>query len=135
MDRFVNSLVVKHTIKIKSLLILLCLMAVLSFVSCRYDKKDEIYGDNSCDTTLVKFEDIRLQFEQDCFGCHLPNNGTGIVLHDYESLKSFADSNSTLLLGVTDHTFGSPMPKGGNKWESCRVEKLKAWINQGMKKQ
>jgi len=25
------------------------------------------------------------------------------------------------------------MPKGGEKWSECRVNKLKAWINQGMK--
>jgi hypothetical protein len=26
------------------------------------------------------------------------------------------------------------MPKGGEKWSECRVNKLKAWINQGMKR-
>lgn len=103
------------------------------FCSCKYDKQDELYGSNTCDTAIVHYEDIRLQFEQDCFSCHLAGNSTGVEFYDYSSLKKYAEQRKSLLIGVTNHTLGSPMPKGGEKWAECRVNKLKAWINQGMK--
>lgn len=104
------------------------------FGSCKYDKQDELYDLNECDTTVIYYEDIRLQFEQDCFGCHLAGNGTGVEFYDYTSLKNYAEQRKSLLIGVTNHTSGSPMPKGSEKWSECRVNKLKAWINQGMKR-
>lgn len=102
--------------------------------SCKYDKHEELYGSNTCDTAVIKYEDIRPQFEQDCFGCHIAGNGTGVEFYDYSTLKNYAQKRRSLLIGVTNHTLGSPMPKGGGKWAECRVNKLKAWINQGMKK-
>lgn len=112
---------------------ILLFLIVGIFESCKYDKQEELYGSNNCDTTVVVYEDIRSQFEQDCYNCHLAGNGTGVEIFDYTSLSSYAQKRGSLLMGVTSHTTGSPMPKGGGKWSECRVNKLKAWINQGMK--
>ena len=102
--------------------------------SCNYHKQDELYGNTTCDTAQIGYTIIQNQLEQQCYACHTASAPSGnVVLYDYNSLKTYASNSKSTLLGALKHTTASPMPKGGQKWDACAINKLEAWINQGMK--
>jgi len=104
------------------------------FSSCYYDKQDELYGVNTCDTAQINYASIQSRLEQQCYACHTASAPSGnVVIYDYNSLKSYVLNSKSTLLGAVKHTTASPMPKGGQKWDVCDITKLEAWINQGMK--
>ena len=109
-----------------------CLLMV--FTSCTYDKQDDEYGKNTCDTSNIGYVDIQNRLETQCYGCHTESAPSGnVVMYDYNSLKTLVNTDKSTLLASINHTYASPMPKGGQKWDVCSIEKLEAWINQGMK--
>lgn len=104
------------------------------FTSCTYDKHEDEYGKRSCDTSTIQYVDIQNRLETQCYGCHTESAPSGnIVMYDYSSLKTLVNNDKSTLLASIKHTTASPMPKGGQKWDVCAIEKLEAWINQGMK--
>jgi hypothetical protein len=112
----------------------LLLMYVMVTTSCKYDNKEDLNGKSSCDTSVVTYENIKKPLEQQCYGCHSGGfPGGNVSLQDYQSLKTYATQNRRILLGAVKHDGASPMPKGGQKWDACTIQKLEAWINQGMK--
>ncbi len=109
-------------------------LITLTFQSCYYDKADELYGEQVCDTAQVNYSGIQSKLEQQCYGCHTASAPSGnVAIYDYNSLKIFVNASKSTLLGSVKHTTASPMPKGGQKWDACTINKLEAWINQGMK--
>lgn len=109
-----------------------CLLLV--FNSCTYDKQDLEYGKNNCDTANIRYVDIQNRLETQCYGCHTESAPSGnVIMYDYSSLKTLVNKDKGTLLASIKHTTASPMPKGGQKWDVCNIEKLEAWINQGMK--
>lgn len=109
-----------------------CLLSVLT--SCTCDKQDEQYGKITCDTSNVQYRDIQIRLETQCYGCHTESAPSGnVIMYDYQSLKTLVNNDKGTLLASIKHTTASAMPKGGQKWDVCNIEKLEAWINQGMK--
>ena len=109
-----------------------CLLWVVT--SCTYDKQDLEYGKNTCDTSSIRYVDIQNRLETQCYGCHTESAQSGnVVMYDYNSLQTLVNKDKSTLLASIKHTYASPMPKGGQKWDMCNIEKLEAWINQGMK--
>lgn len=109
------------------------MFAIVAFDSCYYDKSEELYGKVSCDTTAVTYaSNIAPIINRDCAGCHSPS--AGISLYDYTSVKNYMTSNLPVLMGsVKQDGTASNMPKGGSKISACEINKLEAWVNQGMK--
>jgi hypothetical protein len=104
--------------------------------SCYYDKSNELYGKGSCDTTTSTYStSISPTINRDCAGCHSGSNpSAGISLYDYASVKNYMTQNRLRFMGsVKQDGTASNMPKGGSKISVCEINKLEAWVNQGMK--
>jgi hypothetical protein len=112
------------------------IFALVVFDSCYYDKSEELYGKGSCDTTTVAYaSNIAPIINRDCAGCHSGGSpSAGISLYDYTTVKNYMTSNRSVLMGsVKQDGTASNMPKGGSKISACEINKLEAWVNQGMK--
>ena len=93
---------------------------------------------NTCDfdTISVSCGGSQVSYKQEispilqasgCVGCH----GAGsVTLSTYEGVATVA-TNGRLLGAVTHDPAFLPMPQGGAKVDSCNIENIKAWINQG----
>ncbi len=105
---------------------------LITISSCYYDKKEELYGPNKCNTTgLTYTKDISVLVNQSCVGCHNASNpSAGIQLHDYVSVVDCI-KNGKFVGSVKQDGTASNMPKGGSKWGSCELSKLDAWIQGG----
>lgn len=104
--------------------------------SCYYDKSESLYGVTKCDTTTVTYSGLVSPIiQRDCAGCHTGSGASaGIQLYDYNSVKNYMTNNKSRLLGsIKWDGSASNMPKGGNKWSTCNINTLEAWVNQGMK--
>lgn len=90
-------------------------------------------GYGGCSTTNMSFtNDIVPILKQNCIGCH---GGTspqaGINLSSHSSVVAMAQSGK--LLGSVNHDPGFiAMPPAGNGLPACSIDRLKAWIDQGM---
>lgn len=108
-----------------------CMIYVLS--SCYYDKEELLYGIEKCDTVNVKYSvQIVNTLTANCLSCHGgdASAGAGIRLGTYDEVKAQAVSGT--LLNVISHNPGfSQMPKGGAKLPNCRIEEIRAWIQNG----
>lgn len=124
-----------RTINRKSMLPLLGMAAFLLIMasSCYYDNEEYLYPDPTpCDTTNVTYSgSVAPVMAANCNGCHsTASPSAGIITDNYNSLKSIAESG--VLQGAINHQSGySPMPKGGNKLNSCDLTKIDVWINAG----
>jgi hypothetical protein len=124
----------------KGLLSLIIPIIAILLGSCAYHNEEDLYSDNSnsCDTSNVTYSGTVLPVLQaSCLGCHATAvnafDGGGVDLEDFESFKTRIGDGS--FMGVITHSGGYPqMPKGGAKLDTCTVTKIKAWIDQGMKK-
>lgn len=86
----------------------------------------------TCDTTNISFStDIQPILNTHCVGCHSSSfAAAGINLDNYTGVKAVVDNGK--LYGSITHANGySPMPKNGNKLDSCSILKVEAWINMG----
>lgn len=109
-------------------------LGTLLISSCNYHKQDEYYGRTTCDTAQIGYVNIQDRLEQQCYACHTASAPSGnVIIYDFNSLKTYVLNSKSTLLGAVKHTTASPMPKGGQKWDACDINKLEAWINQGMK--
>jgi hypothetical protein len=109
------------------------LIILLAFLasSCYNDKRENLNpqlpaNDNTsaCDTTTVTYtKDIQPILNSSCTGCH----GTGSVNH---SLNTFSDAKSHNDNIITRISNGS-MPQGSSQLSDCKINKFKAWKNQG----
>ena len=66
-----------------------------------------------------------------CAGCHSGPTASGnIVLTSHAGVKTVAE-NGRLLGAITWANGYQRMPKGSNQLSDCKIEKIKAWINDG----
>ena len=86
-----------------------------------------------CDTTAVTFSgDVYPIMQAQCLVCHNDNRQDGGVnLDSYDLIK--ARGSNGKLMGTIEHQAGyNPMPPSGVKIDQCFIDKLNAWINDGM---
>jgi hypothetical protein len=123
------------------------LVLVLLFSNCVFKKADKDYAvvvtPPACDTANVSFANKVLPFlTSNCTqsGCHnSTDQANGMVLDTYDGAKAVAlnkKSGISRLIGsinqwTTPTTFYA-MPKGGSKLDSCSINKVTAWVNQGL---
>lgn len=115
-----------------TLILLLALMA-----GCYYESEEQLYSGSGtpCDTASVTYSGtIKPIIANNCLACHssIDHNaqGGGINLEEYSSLKMLAEQG-TLLKAVTHQSGYSPMPKGGEKLDTCTIQKISTWIEKG----
>ena len=113
---------------------LIIFIITLTISSCYYDKEDLINPVNAnCDLNAVTYQGtvVALLQSNGCLGCHSGSTPSGnISLAGHNNVKVVAQNGK--LYGVINHSPGySPMPQGGNKMNSCAINKIKAWIDAG----
>lgn len=87
---------------------------------------------SSCDTSAFNYNaNVAPILSTWCVGCHSSSNsGGGIVLSDYNSVKSVAANGK--LFGSIDHQPAYfPMPKNSAKLDGCKLKVIKKWIDSG----
>nr|MBS0037020.1 hypothetical protein [Saprospiraceae bacterium] len=87
-----------------------------------------------CNLENVSYSmDIRPILENGCIGCHNPDNPSGGVnLDSYTGVKVAAESGR--LFGAVNWSPGYVnMPFGGIQISECKIDKIQAWIDQGIK--
>ncbi len=128
--------------KIKIQLFVLSLAIAVGLASCSKDNEEDLYGNNEddngdngalCDTENVSFANqVWPVIESSCISCH---SGAapigGYRMGNYTELVETI--NTGRFLGAIKHESGySPMPQGGPKLDDCTIEKIEAWIDDGM---
>lgn len=106
------------------------LLFLLTTSSCYYDKEEDLYGINDCNTeNLTYSNNIEKIMSTSCAvsGCHV----TGTQLNSYETysvLKQDVDNGTILARVINDKT----MPPG-TPLEECDFKTIDNWIKQGAK--
>ena len=108
------------------------------FVSCYYDKEEEIYPEVlvyvDLDTVVVSYAaDIEPIINNECYSCHSGNNAqAGVKLDGYTNFSSYALKPNSNLLAVIKHQPGfSPMPQPLGKLSNRSINMIEKWINDG----
>jgi cytochrome c553 len=112
------------------------ILGLLLFAGCTYHNEEDYFADSNdtCNTNNMSFQtDIQPILQSSCVSCH--NSGFasgGINLEGFENVKPLAQSG--LLSKVINHANGVPaMPMNTDKLSDCTINKIDAWIEQGVK--
>jgi mono/diheme cytochrome c family protein len=108
------------------------LLAGALLFSCSYKNEEELYPVvEGCDTLSVSYNQRILPILQDnCLGCHSGASPSGDVnLDSYASVWPYIQ-NGSLLNAIRYNNLASPMPPSG-KMNTCNIDLIAAWINQG----
>jgi len=92
---------------------------------------DTTSTDTICDTADVSYATtiVSILTDNGCVGCHSSGR---VMLNTHANVKHWADNDT--LLGAVKHESGfMTMPPSGTPIDSCAIERLEAWINQGTK--
>jgi hypothetical protein len=86
----------------------------------------------TCDTTNVTYSGyIAPLLSANCVGCHSGGAPSGnILLNSHAGVQEVA-LNGRLLGAITWANGYQQMPKGSAKLSDCKINKIKAWINDG----
>jgi hypothetical protein len=127
---------------LKNILFFLVTTSLLG--SCTYEKAEDLNPvvidttqTTTCDTTSITFNNtIKPLFIAKCgtdnSSCHKDeNSSSGIPLLEYPSVVGQVDVGK-LLSSVTRDGNAEEMPQGQPKLDDCSINKIRAWINQGM---
>jgi len=113
--------------------IVIFIISMIVLAGCYYDKEDLLYPQSNCDTansTYLTAVQPALQ-TYGCIGCHSGSAPSGnILLNTYANVKTYVQNGK--LYGSITHSAGySPMPQGGNKMNTCVINKIRTWIDAG----
>ena len=103
----------------------LCLLVT----SCYYDKEDELYGTNNCDTSLVSFSnDILPIINNSCatVGCHVQGGGGVGIFENHTQIKSKVDDGSFNQRVVVQQDMPPSSPLS-----DCQIAHIQQWIIEG----
>jgi cytochrome c5 len=114
-------------------ILLLAAMAIFA-VACYWEDEETLYPEPEiCDTLDVSFaEDVAPILSNNCYMCHsnanAPDFTFGFSLEDYEDVAAA----SSLIVDAINHKEGiTAMPKNGDKLDTCTINTIEAWVNQG----
>lgn len=118
-------------------LFLICLGLLIALSACTYDSLEELKKVEVCDTTNVNFnKDIVPLMEQKCgvnSSCHsATGSDSDVSLANYDDLTAVVSTGQFLGAVLHDSNY-EPMPKDEGILEECKINTIKAWINQGLK--
>ena len=112
------------------------LFLILVFVAfgCYWENEETLFSETlQCDTLSVSFAgDVVPILISNCYDCHSNQNAPdftfGIAFEDYEDVAA----SSTQIVGAIKHLDGFPeMPRNRAQLDSCRINIIEAWVNQG----
>lgn len=115
----------------------MALLILLAMNGCYKDKAEKLYpGGTVCDTAAMKYAvNIQPILTSSCAvsGCHTTAGKASAGGYAYDSYAETKVSvtNGKLLLSIKHLSGASQMPKGGAQMESCNINKISAWVNQG----
>lgn len=110
--------------------------------SCYKDNEQDVYqnwNNSPCDTAAVSYSaSVAPIMQSACLGCHgnssFATAGADINLEGYTNLSSvIGNIQATFIGSIMQDGSASKMPKGGTKLDDCSINKIKAWIVQGLK--
>lgn len=121
-------------------------LLLLFFSSCYYDNVSELHPESglteSCDSTAVTYtKDVQPILASYCGtgndNCHSQNNtAQNPSLASYTDVSNLVnvDAGEQLVKSITheDPTNFPPMPQDGGKLSDCKINLIRAWINQGL---
>lgn len=110
------------------------IICTIAFAGCYYDKEDLLYPQTgACDTANSTYTTVVQPALQTygCIGCHSGSAPSGnILLNTYVNVKTYVQNGK--FYGSITHSAGYvAMPQGGNKMNTCTINKIKAWIDSG----
>lgn len=120
--------------------VLALLAGVFLAASCVSENEEELYPppeqSNCLPDTVSFFRDIQPILQTNCLGCHNEANhtfsGAGILLEGYDNVKAYIDANGDRFYNSVAHIGDAePMPYLQDRIESCSVQKIEAWYNNG----
>jgi len=118
-------------------LLRICFLTISIFAlkSCYYDVEEEILPQPDCETTEVSYSLVVSPIIlTNCFFCHSEANkaiGANISLEGYQNLKIKADDGTLICAIKRLACAASPMPLGAEKLESCFINQIVAWVDEG----
>ncbi len=126
----------KNSYLIFKLNILLISIILILFSGCTWHNEVEYFGSetDSCSTENMSFTaNVNPIIQNSCISCHSSGYASGGVnLEGYENIKPYAQSGE--LMKVIKHESGvSPMPQNSDKLPECTINKINAWVEQGIK--
>ena len=106
----------------------------LLFSSCTYNNEVDYFkvSTNQCDTINMSFQtNVYPVINTNCVNCHGNSGASGhINLEGYSNVKT----NLTVMMKAIKHQTGvPPMPLNAAKLSDCDINKISAWIDQGLK--
>jgi hypothetical protein len=128
--------------KKNSFFITISLSLIVLIVSCKKSSEDILASGAICDTTNISYSaGIVPILQQNCYSCHGTGNtggSGGILLEGYANISVYANNGE--LTGDVSAPAGSSggpgntgMPYGGPMLPSCELNKILAWVHQGVK--
>ena len=116
------------------LLILFISSAFVGINSCTYNKEDELYA-QACDTTSVTYNNqVKEILKTHCLNCH--GNDIFLIEGGRKNLEGYENAKSSylrILSRVIDENNPMPPPPNYPRLSSCKIDQIRAWINQGLK--
>lgn len=119
--------------KSKVIILLPVLLPVILYLSsCYNDKAEILYPQTVCDTVMITYStSVAPILSSNCISCHGGNTPSAAIKLDvYSGVKQQVD-NGRLWGAVSHGPNNSPMPKNGNKLNTCSLEKIRLWIAAG----
>lgn len=109
----------------------------LALSSCTYDSLEELKKVEVCDTSNVTFhKDIVPLIQLKCgvnSSCHSASGSdSDVSLANYDDVTAVVNTGQFLGSLIHDPNY-EPMPKDEGLLDDCRINTIKAWINQGLK--
>lgn len=128
--------------KIKVQFVLLGLAVAVGLAACSKDNEEDLYGENGddngdnqtqCDTENVSYAtQVWPVIESSCISCHSgAGANAGIRMENHAQLVEVINSGR-FLGAIRQESDFSAMPQGGPKLDECTIEKIEAWIADGM---
>jgi hypothetical protein len=120
----------------KPLFLLIALILAAFASGCYYDKESDLYPQQVCDTTDIKWSTVvRPIINEQCAyaGCHAGAGAqAGIDLSTYQGVKNIVDNGS--LMGSITHQGNYPfMPYQAAKLPDCTIARIRIWVDSGAK--
>jgi hypothetical protein len=119
----------------KTISLMLSLLALMSFAGCYYDNEEELYPEVPglvCDTVDVSYVNtVKPILEANCINCHEGNFPSGNVLLDTYAEVAKSANNGSLYGVLSGNPAYSAMPPSGAKLRDCDIRKIKSWIDDG----
>ncbi len=112
---------------------LIFILPIVLATSCTYYNKEELYPNETCDTTNISYtNDVLPVFQESCYSCHYNNTTYGnLDLSNFVHIQRVVD-NGNLLRNIKHEQGGTAMPQGAAKLPDCTILKIEQWINLGI---